>query len=63
MTALAMFDLGSNLIIFALICFFIVAATFWVILIQNESKKADDEVEKLVKEREKLAKRLLNRKD
>ncbi len=61
MTALAMFDLGSNLIIFALICFFIVGATVGLLMLSFESKKKQDEVDKLVKERERLAKKLLNR--
>ncbi len=61
MTALAMFDLGSNLIIFALICFFIVGATVGLLMLSVESKKKQDEVDKLVKERERLAKKLLNR--
>ncbi len=56
-----MFDLGSNLIIFALICFFIVGATVGLLMLSVESKKKDDEVKKLVKERERLAKKLLNR--
>ncbi len=59
----AMFDVGINLIIFTIVCFLIVVATFWVILIQNESKKADDEVKKMIRELEERRKRLLGRKD
>lgn len=61
MTALAMFDLGLNLIIFALVCLFIVVATVGLLLLSVESKQKQDEVDKLVKERERLAKKLLNR--
>ena len=61
MTVLAMFDLGTNLFVFALICVFIVGSTVGIMLLSFESKKKDDEVKKLVKERERLAKKLLNR--
>lgn len=61
MTDLAMFDLGANLITFALICFFIIGATVGLLLLSVESKQKQNEVDKLVKERERLAKKLLNR--
>ncbi len=50
-----------DLWIFAAICFFVIALTILFTLFDAESKKKDDEVKKLVKEREKLAKKLLQR--
>jgi len=62
--ASAMYNIVDNLPdlwIFSAICFFVIALTILFTLFNAESKKKDDEVKKLVKEREKLAKKLLNR--
>jgi len=50
-----------DLWIFSAICFFVIAVTILSTMLHAESKKKQHEVDKLVKEREKLAKKLLNR--
>ncbi len=55
MTALAMYNIVDNLPdlwIFAAICFFVIAVTILSTMLHAESKQKDEEVKKLVKERE-----------